>query len=496
MYIKRLVVENVRSFEQQEFVFSNGLNLLVGENNSGKSTVFEALLYAATNYRPENFHRQSGGALRVEVWIAGIDLESHLADEKFARYRDYVFTDEDGDTCLRAERSDTLRSVTQSGKSVALDGKKLCLWHPIRGQFENPTGIDAVFRSLLDLEPIWATTEPGSVVDFNTTKTLGKMLATNVGDFFETGVWSQFETAHEAAFIDGPDSLRHRSSALADRLSSVVKEQYGQADIRFVFEMPDPSTFLKSGRVHVDDGSGETPLSAKGSGMQRALALAVIQEFGRTIGKLGGAALQSPLILLIDEPETWLHPRAQLRLAEALRSLASAEQLFVTTHSPYLFGEFNSSRDRVICMSRDAEGKRVVEYETKMGLVISGKPSVGEVGFSAFSIPTTDFHDELYGAVIRHLESNGGKSDETAVNAFLNNQGIVNSLTWTRSVGGAEGRSYSVSLPVFVRNSIHHPENTFNPKFTAEQLHASTVALVDLVRALRVESNAELPLAS
>ena len=63
----------------------------------------------------------------------------------------------------------------------------------------------------------------------------------------------------------------------------------------------------------VDDGMGETPVRGKGTGMRRAFALAIIQLNAGKLASGGGAAdaLQKPLILLLDEPATWLHPNAQ-----------------------------------------------------------------------------------------------------------------------------------------------------------------------------------------
>src|SRR5262245_34592292 len=43
MQLKRLELAQVRVFEQAEFVFQPGMNLLVGVNGAGKSTVLEVL---------------------------------------------------------------------------------------------------------------------------------------------------------------------------------------------------------------------------------------------------------------------------------------------------------------------------------------------------------------------------------------------------------------------------------------------------------------------
>ena len=39
MYIKKLSMKNFKSFRDQQIEFSHGINYLVGNNNSGKSTV-------------------------------------------------------------------------------------------------------------------------------------------------------------------------------------------------------------------------------------------------------------------------------------------------------------------------------------------------------------------------------------------------------------------------------------------------------------------------
>jgi len=48
MFIKRITIQNFKSFQNESIDFftpdeGSGLNIFVGENNSGKSTVFEAV---------------------------------------------------------------------------------------------------------------------------------------------------------------------------------------------------------------------------------------------------------------------------------------------------------------------------------------------------------------------------------------------------------------------------------------------------------------------
>lgn len=116
MYIRSVTVENVKSFrEKHRFDLKPGVNYFVGDNNSGKSTVLEALLFmferpSATKWKPEKFYCAGAtGPTRVEVVIAD-DVDELVAQEKFKVLRDFVF-DEAGQRVLRLERSSESRTV-------------------------------------------------------------------------------------------------------------------------------------------------------------------------------------------------------------------------------------------------------------------------------------------------------------------------------------------------------------------------------------------------
>jgi predicted ATP-binding protein involved in virulence len=52
--------------------------------------------------------------------------------------------------------------------------------------------------------------------------------------------------------------------------------------------------------------------------------------------------LQIPLILLLDEPETHLHPAWQRQIIPAAQKLFPNAQIFVATHSPFVISSVNS----------------------------------------------------------------------------------------------------------------------------------------------------------
>lgn len=43
MYISKLIINGFRGFKHTEIEFEEGLNVIIGQNNGGKSTIMEAL---------------------------------------------------------------------------------------------------------------------------------------------------------------------------------------------------------------------------------------------------------------------------------------------------------------------------------------------------------------------------------------------------------------------------------------------------------------------
>ncbi len=483
MYIRSVTVENVKSFRKQRFELGPSVNFFVGDNNSGKSTVLEALLFifegpSTTKWTPEKFYCTGATEpTRVEVDIAqGVD--DLVAQEKFRVLKDFVFFDA-GQRVLRLERSSKSRIVVQGGKRKEVDVKAVCFWHPVREQFENVTGIDAKVKAIFDFEAVWADTQPGDHIDFANTKTLGRLLDSSFKRFIETDRWKALADAHEKAFsLDEQDSFLAETKTLATDIKKLVDEQYGQADYRFDFGLPDAAVFMKQGRLYVDDGAGETLIEGKGTGMQRAIALGIIQLYARSATPLDESN-PTPLVLMLDEPETWLHPIAQLKLGEALSKIGEREQVFIITHSPYLIKKFKPKKHSLTVLAGQGEDPRV-ERSTEFGLFGMGEPTWGEINYRAFKVCSNDFHNELYGYVQRHVEaqkSDDRSATEKQVNCFLEREGMKKTKTWSRN----PSFSYQTTLSVYVRNAIHHPENNLNAAVTADELIESTKSLVAIV---------------
>ncbi len=163
-------------------------------------------------------------------------------------------------------------------------------------------------------------------------------------------------------------------------------------------------------------------------------------------------------ILLLDEPETHLHPTAQINLKNELIKLSQTSNnniVFFATHSNYMIDKANIERCYKV--------KKEKNNYTKCEKIIMANTSYSEVNYEVFEIPTTDYHNELYGFL-----------EDT-------NKAELNSLSKTKKWKNEKnGNIEDVSPSTYIRHSIHHPENTKNPKFTDKELKESIEILKKL----------------
>ena len=151
MYIKKLRVQNVKSLSgNHEYHLGEGVNFFAGDNNSGKSTILQAILFlfegpTATRWTPETFYtRDATHPTIVEVDIAG-NLDKTMSKSKYKKLEELMFYC-DGSKTLRLQRSSEDRTVKQNGKDSVCTVKTICVWNDKTGQFENRTGIDALTK--------------------------------------------------------------------------------------------------------------------------------------------------------------------------------------------------------------------------------------------------------------------------------------------------------------------------------------------------------------
>ncbi len=92
---------------------------------------------------------------------------------------------------------------------------------------------------------------------------------------------------------------------------------------------------------------------------------------------------------------------------------------------------------------------------------------------------TIEFHDELYG----YIQEKTKCYKEKDIDDYLEKQKLEKNKSWTREKNGVAGETYNCTLPVFIRNKIHHPENgtMSSIDFTGKELKSSIEDMIRII---------------
>ena len=475
MYISKLKLNNFKGFSgEHEFNFSKGINFLVGNNNCGKTTIFRAIEFLQNGGSKENFINNKISKeehVSVEVEIVGNDLKDFIENTdntNVKKYQSAIIENSDGTFSLKIIRSSEE------------DIKKIKVYIPKDEEYKNLAGIDKAIKVLFDAQFVYSDLNNNDYQDFGKTKIIGRLIDGALSGFRESGEWKEFERAHEKAF--GENGLKNQLQSLEQQVSNILKEQYGEGELKIRFDLPSIDNFSKAGSLELEDSGGVTEVSDKGTGMQRALALSLIQVYADTSNEDS----EKPIFFFIDEPETFLHPMSQDRMLVEFEKLTSKHQLFITTHSPYLLRNFKKDTHKLMIFEKDENGNNKLQNDNQtLSLFGDSSPTWGEINYFAFDVLSVEFHNELYGFLqTKAIDEDQDNYFEKNFDQWLVNKGFDANKTYDKQKNSRTAESYKRTLPTYIRNLIHHPENDLNKKYTNEELKNSTEEMVELLKQL------------
>ncbi|ENM5880331.1 ATP-dependent nuclease [Vibrio metoecus] len=445
MKIRKIKISNFRGITQAEIDLSN-FTTLVGPNNIGKSTILAALNIVLDNKKPkiEDWPGQSQSDDEMEIICSFSDLQEwekvkpaisklldgeclHVmmkatwkeeADAPSCKYyvhhslvttpfTDTNFTDAKKNTFAKGVMDTLGITNAQEYKARKQELEEFVIKNHPEQVSENVDWHEKVFANSLQQAIPHVMYVPASFKIEDDLKTTGtspfaylfknKLFPrvkddTTYSNYINTAKLLKDKLkgqAEDGTEIEGLDeALATVSSTLNEILDfdTKVKLAIGDIDIE--------SLFMKAATFLIDEEL-ETSLQYQGSGVQRALAFAMLESNAAIEAQVEGA--QRTTIVLYEEPELYIHPHLMRRLRDTLQTRSSMNewQVICSTHSPFLIDLANKP-DSIKLIKRGAGNTRLVsqlpaqlfeqsgEYDEKVLLraVLDFHPTVCESLFA------------------------------------------------------------------------------------------------------------------
>lgn len=204
------------------------------------------------------------------------------------------------------------------------------------------------------------------------------------------------EEFHHQAFRDLEIEVISQLQTLIPNINSIsIEQNRRRIGVSTPFRV-DPS-------LSIDDGT-DTDFEQKGDGIKSLVAIGLMSA-----GSTSTRPQPQDLLLAIEEPEAYLHPKAIRQVARVVRSMARDHQVIITTHSP-LFVERGSVASNIIVRAstkqiapardireiRDALGVEVEDnlQRARCAIVVEGETDVALI-----KALTEHFAPPLYDAI-------------------------------------------------------------------------------------------------
>ncbi len=189
-------------------------------------------------------------------------------------------------------------------------------------------------------------------------------------------------------------------------------------------------SMMRAVRIGIDDGR-LTPLENKGDGVISLVGMALLSK----VDSLTSEGVN--LVLVIEEPESHLHPRAIHSIRNILDTLGGDVQVMITTHSPSLVNRLNVGSNILVEGSKARVAKSVSEIRDVLGVRVADNLTNSRLSI----ICEGDNDQRSLEKLLRDIEPELGPHFDAGEISFS-------------SLGGGGNLSYSVSS---IQNSICEP---------------------------------------
>ncbi|MGG0718212.1 AAA family ATPase [Robertmurraya massiliosenegalensis] len=407
MFISKIEINNYKNFKSNQIEFNEGVNVIIGHNNAGKSNLLRAmaLIFSSSvrkNLSIDDFNKAiSLEELKVQPPSVSISITLSQENNEDLMGDDLVIVSQwlteleepyeaklHYEFCLPFKYHEDYRrmlssatAITEAWEIIDRNFLRLYTYKIYGGNLENQITVDGEYLKKFDFQFLDA------IRDVERDMFSGKnTLLKNVLDFF-----MDFDIKSNERLDDGDKErqikekkmeFENQAKTLMDSLNIRMLEGKKQIlsyskDIGASFDNAEPNfagsitdiELYSALKLIVEYQTGiQLPITHNGLGYNNLIFMSLLlakMQVNASETYLGSNAKVFPM-LVIEEPEAHLHPSMQRQLLNFLKQNLKdkkVRQLFVTTHSTHITGALGL--DELICLYK-ANNETHVSYPGKV----------------------------------------------------------------------------------------------------------------------------------
>ena len=332
MKITELVIRNYRTLEKIHLKFSHSYTTICGPNDCGKTNVVR-VIRSVMRDRDSYFYR---------------DIEDINVKDNYPKWKH----SDTGDRTIQISFKISINQDFDVGLFQFIH-KQLSLEKPpenltceisvvhLSDKPEPQVSVEVEGRKVdgLDAQQVLKSLRSAQAVLFhNSTRTEGRFLRSG-----KQGFLSELSGESQAHFDSMKKSVDRTLKKVARKHQQQIEELIGrlEAKYRVGLSLPDFDLSYLPYNITLGQKHLDVPLDDWGSGTQNRTMILMTLLRARQISQSEASASKVTPIIIIEEPESFLHPSAQAEFGRILQDLADEFQIqvIVTTHSPYLLSK-------------------------------------------------------------------------------------------------------------------------------------------------------------
>ncbi len=385
MQIKSLTITNFKSIRQMHIPDIENALILVGQNNTGKTTVLDAIRAVGGAYaiRPEDFNEDGSNieiAVSIEYTIE--DLRQMQNMGLVSSYHRFDAWQEDFSKKLPSYQDGVLQftfTANRKGKIRYRDGYEKHNGY-IPEIFPKIYNLDTE-RNLRQLEEnLLLMQEDGLIKQMRSDCCLFEASKKCHHCFSCIGLIGK-KTPKELNAFEAAKLLDYKLYQLSlDSFAKKVNENFrkngGVEEIRYSMNRDMERMLQVTTEIYHPLQQVTRPLSRLGKGMRSIYMLSLLEAYAKLEDSV-------PCLIIEEEPESSLHPTQQKTSGEILYRLSKKNQVIFSTHSPNLLANFTTRQIRQVTL--DEKGYPMVREKTDISVILD------DLGYTASDLMHVNF---------------------------------------------------------------------------------------------------------